>query len=139
MIVDASALIALIEGEKPHAMAVAAALAGNRSVRMGVPSMAECLIVLTVRHGPAGRTVFERLRSEICLGTVDFTTEHAIGAHRAFARYGRGRHRAALNFGDCMTYAVAAVAREPLLAVGNDFARTDLDFDGGVVGRWPTA
>lgn len=138
MIVDASALIALIENEAPYSAAVVAALAGHRSVRMGAPTVAECLIVLTARHGPAGRTVFERLRAEIGLGVVDFTAEHAIAAQRAFVRYGKGRHRAALNFGDCMTYAVATVNREPLLATGNDFAHTDLEFDGGVVGRWPT-
>lgn len=138
MIADASALIALIENEEPHSAAVVAALAAHRPVRMGAPSIAECLIVLTARHGPAGRTIFERLRTEIKLGTIDFTAEHAIAAQRAFARYGKGRHRAALNFGDCMAYAVAIIAREPLLAVGDDFAHTDLQFDGGVVGSWPS-
>ena len=89
VIVDASALIALIEDEEPYSPAVINAIAAHRAVRMGAPSIAECLIVLTARHGPAGRTVFERLRSEIGLGTVDFTAEHAIAAQRAFARYGR--------------------------------------------------
>ena len=138
VIVDASALIALIEDEEPYSAAVIEAIAAHKAVRMGAPSMAECLMVLTARHGPVGRTVFERLRSEIGLGTVDFTAEHAIAAQRAFARYGKGRHRAALNFGDCMAYAVAAVAGEPLLAIGNDFAHTDLEFDRGVVGHWPS-
>lgn len=137
MIVDSSALIAVIEDQKPYSAAVVAALAGQRSASMAAPTVAECLMVLTARHGPAGRTAFERIRAEIGLGTVNFTDEHAIAAQRAFVRYGKGRHRAALNFGDCMTYAVAAVTREPLLAVGNDFPHTDLEFDGGVVGRWP--
>lgn len=98
MIVDASALIALIENEQPYSPAVAAALSGHGSVDVGAPTAAECLIVLTSRHGPRGRTAFERLRTD----------------------------------------AVAAVTREPLVAVGNDFAQTDLEFDGGVVGHWPT-
>ncbi|MFN8033701.1 MAG: type II toxin-antitoxin system VapC family toxin [Mycobacterium sp.] len=139
MIVDASAVIALIENERTHAGAVAAALASYSSARMGAPTAAECLIVLTARHGPRGRTVFERLRTEIDLAVVDFTVDHAMAAQRAYLRYGKGRHRAALNFGDCMTYAVAAVTREPLLAVGTDFSQTDLEFDGGVVGHWPTS
>lgn len=139
MIVDASAVIALIENESLHTSAVSAALASYQPTRMGAPTAAECLIVLTARHGPTGRTAFERLRSEIGLEIVDFTSEHAVVAQRAYLRYGKGRHRAALNFGDCMTYAVAAVTREPLLAVGNDFSQTDLEFDGGVVGHWPTS
>jgi ribonuclease VapC len=139
LIVDASALIALIENEPPHAAAVAAALASYSAARIGAPTATECLIVLTARHGPKGRTAFERLRAEINLGVVDFTGEHALAAQRAYLRYGKGRHRAGLNFGDCMTYAVATVAREPLLAVGDDFTHTDLEFDGGVVGHWPAS
>ena len=55
-----------------------------------------------------------------------FDEGHAIAALDAYSRFGKGRHRAALNFGDCCTYAVASVAGEPLLCTGDDFARTDL-------------
>ncbi len=58
---------------------------------------------------------------------VTFTERHALVATDAFATYGRGRHPASLNFGDCMTYAVARLAQVPLLFVGNDFALTDLE------------
>lgn len=68
---------------------------------------------------------------------VDFTAEHSAAAHRAYVQYGKGRHPAALNYGDTMTYAAAKLANEPLIAVGNDFAQTDLEFDG-VIGYWPT-
>lgn len=57
---------------------------------------------------------------------IDFTERHADLAADAYARYGRGRHEAALNDGDCMTYAVARLANAPLLFVGNGFTRTDL-------------
>jgi ribonuclease VapC len=57
---------------------------------------------------------------------ISFEEEHARVAAEAFARFGKGRHRAALNFGDCMSYAVAKLARQPLLCTGEDFAKTDL-------------
>jgi len=138
VIIDTSAIVALIHDERPHAAQVAAALAGASDPVMSAPTVAECLIVLTARHGPVGRTVFERLRAEINVSVADFTDEHAAAAQRAYLRYGKGRHRAALNFGDCMTYAAAELGREPLLAVGNDFTETDLEFSGGVIGYWPT-
>ena len=50
----------------------------------------------------------------------------------------RGRHPAGLNFGDCMSYATAQLAHEPLLAIGNDFTQTDLEFGEGIIGYWPT-
>ena len=137
MIIDTGAIVALIQDEQPHAALVAAALTGARSPVMSAPTVAECLIVLTARHGPVARTIFERLRSEIDLGVAPFTDEHAAAAQRAFLQYGKGRHRAALNFGDCMTYAVAQLSHEPLLAVGDDFAQTDLEFSG-VIGYWAT-
>ncbi len=136
MIVDTSAIIALIQREDPHAEQVAGALAGDRSPVMTAPGVVECLIVLTSRHGLVARTVFDRLKSEINLGIVVFTADHAAAAHRAYTQYGKGRHRAALNFGDTMTYAAAKLANEPLIAVGNDFTQTDLEFDG-VIGYWP--
>lgn len=137
MIIDTSAIIALIQDEQPQAAEIAAALAGARNPVMSAPTVAECLIVLTARHGAVARTIFERLRAEINLGVAHFTGEHATAAQRAYLQYGKGRHRAALNFGDCMTYAAAQLSHEPLLAVGNDFPQTDLEFSG-VVGYWPT-
>ncbi len=137
MVIDTSAIAALIQNEQPHATLVAAALAGARSPIMSAPTVAECLIVLTARHGAVARTIFERIRGEIVLAVTDFTDGHAAAAQRAFLRYGKGRHPAALNFGDCMTYAAAEMSHEPLLAVGDDFPKTDLEFNG-VVGFWPS-
>lgn len=137
MIVDTSALIALIQNE-PAAEQVAAALAGARSPIIGAATLTETLIVLTARQGPVARTVFDRLRSEINLGAAEFTADHAYAAQRAYLRFGRSRHPAGLNFGDCLSYATAQLAHEPLLAIGNDFPQTDLEFGEGVVGHWPT-
>jgi ribonuclease VapC len=58
--------------------------------------------------------------------TVPFDEAHASVALDAYSRFGQGRHPAALNFGDCCTYAIASLAGEPLLCIGDDFARTDL-------------
>jgi len=135
MIIDTSAVVALIQGETPYAEQVAGALAGDRSPVMTAPSIVECLIVLTARHGPIARTLFDRVRTEINLAVAHFTEDHAAVAHRAYLEYGKGRHPAALNFGDVMTYAAAKVAGESLIAVGDDFPQTDLEFDG-VIGHW---
>lgn len=137
MIVDTSALIALIQRE-PAAEQVAAVLAGTRHPVIGAATLAETLIVLTARQGPVARAVLDRLRSEINLSVAEFTTDHAYAAQRAYQRFGRGNHPAALNFGDCMTYAAAQLSQEPLLAIGNDFPQTDLEFGEGIVGYWPT-
>jgi ribonuclease VapC len=137
MIVDTSALIALIQNE-PAAEQVAAALAHSRSPTIGAGTLTETLMVLTARQGPVARTVFDRLRSEINLGVAEFTADHAYAAQRAYLRFGRTRHPASLNFGDCLSYAAAQLAHEPLLAIGNDFPQTDLEFGEGIIGYWPT-
>lgn len=136
MIIDSSAIIALIEGEAPYTKQIAAALAGDRSPALSTASAVECLIVLTNRHGLIARTVFDRLRTEINLSLAPFTAEHVPVAHRAYVQYGKGRHPAGLNYGDTVAYATAKLAHEPLIAAGNDFAQTDLEFSG-VIGYWP--
>jgi ribonuclease VapC len=72
--------------------------------------------------GPWLRSFLRNADAEV----VPFTEEHLDAAIDAFLRFGKGRHRAALNFGDCMAYAVAAVAGMPLLYTGDDFAQTDI-------------
>ncbi len=136
MIVDTSAIVALAQNESP-AVEITAALVSDRSSAIIAPVATECLIVLTSRLGPTGRTVYERLRVEFNITVAPYTEDHALAAWQAFIRFGKGRHPAALNFGDCMSYAAARVGGEPLVAVGNDFTQTDLEFDGGVIGYWP--
>jgi ribonuclease VapC len=136
MILDSSALIALVQRENPYTEQVAAALAGDRSPVMSTANAVETLIVLTSRFGLTARVVFDRLSAEINLGFQPLTTEHIAVAHRAYIDFGKGRHPAALNYGDTMAYSTAKIAHEPLIAIGNDFARTDLQFEG-VIGYWP--
>lgn len=137
MVIDSSALVALIQQE-PAAERVAATLAADSHPVIGAPTLAETLIVLTARRGPIARTILDRLGSEIGLTVASFDARHAHTAQQAFLRFGRGRHPAGLNYGDCMTYATARIADLPLLAVGDDFPQTDLEFGDGIVGHWPT-
>ncbi|CKM53759.1 toxin [Mycobacterium tuberculosis] len=90
MIVDTSAVVALVQGERPHATLVAAALAGAHSPVMSAPTVAECLIVLTARHGPVARTIFERLRSEIGLSVSSFTPSMPLPRNEPFCDTARG-------------------------------------------------
>lgn len=135
MVIDTSALVALIQNEPP-AVDIAALLANAHHPVIAAPSATECAIVLSARYGAVGRTVLERVRQEFGIGIADYTGEHVAIAHRAYLAFGKGRHSAALNYGDCMTYATARLAAAPLLAVGDDFPQTDLVFDG-LVGNWP--
>lgn len=136
MIVDSSALIALIQREN-RALRIAEVMSTESSCRIGAPTWTETAIVLTQRYGPVGRTILERVRQEFAVAVIDYTADHAAIALDAFSRFGKGRHKAALNFGDCMTYAMARHSTDSLLAVGDDFPHTDLVFAANsVVGRW---
>lgn len=125
MIVDSSAAIALIVAEPGHERLLDR-LFSEPAPGIGAPTLAETGIVLTAKLGPPARTLLARLVAEADLEVVPFGEEHWPVAVAAFRRFGRGRHPAALNFGDCLTYAVARVADESLLCVGDDFSRTDL-------------
>jgi len=125
VIVDSSAVIAVLLGEQGHERLVDR-LADDRAPGIGAPTLAETGIVLTAKLGIAGRTLLARFVEEAGVTVVPFADEHWPVAVDAFSRFGRGRHPAALNYGDCLTYAVARVADESLLCVGDDFARTDL-------------
>lgn len=114
MIFDTSAVIALAQNE-PHARQVAAALISGRQPVIPAPIATECLIVLTSRLGPKGRTVFERIRSEFSISVGEYAADHVVVALQAFTRFGKSRHPAGLNFGDCMTYASAYASGGPLL------------------------
>jgi ribonuclease VapC len=125
MIIDSSAILAVILKE-PGYERVIHELAASPATRIGAPTHLETGIVLTARLGPRGKTVLARFLQENFIETVHFGEAHASVALDAYSRFGKGRHPAALNFGDCCTYAVAFLADEPLLCVGDDFAKTDL-------------
>lgn len=125
MILDSSAIIAVLLDE-PDARRLGLLIGAATDCRVGAPTLVETMMVLTGRRGPIGRTLLGSFLHEKDVEVVPFSDQHARIAQDAFARYGKGRHPAGLNFGDCLTYAVAAVAQEPLLCVGDDFPQTDL-------------
>lgn len=126
MIVDSSALVALVLHESNREL-ILDALAKAPWVGIGAPTLAETGIVLEARLGFEARPLVAMLSEQLDLEIVPFGSAHAREAREAFRRFGRGRHPARLNFGDCLTYAVAKVAGQPLLFVGNDFTQTDLE------------
>lgn len=125
MIVDSSALVAALLREPGHE-AVLELLGDEQAVGVGAATLAETGIVLAARMGVRGRTLLARFAEEMELVVVPLSHEHWGVAVDAFLRYGKGRHPARLNYGDCLTYAVARLADEPLLCVGDDFPQTDL-------------
>ena len=127
MIVDSSAVVAILLREPAHEPLLDVLAADPSTAGIGAPTVAETGIVLWARLGSPGLTLLARFLEEGGLATVPFEHVHWAAAVDAFARFGKGRHRAALNFGDCMTYATARLAGEPLLSLGDDFARTDLE------------
>lgn len=125
MTLDSSALIAILLSEPGHLDLVDKILEAG-VVRIGTPTLVETGIVLGSRRGkPAGRDV-ESLIEELNVTVVGFGELEWRAAVRAYDRYRRGRHKAGLNFGDCLAYAVASVAADSLLFVGRDFSLTDI-------------
>ena len=129
MVIDTSALVAMLCDE-PDAQRLEAAVEADPIRLMSTASYLEAAIVIETRFGePGGRELDLWLhRAGVDVVAVDSDqAEAARGAHR---RFGRGRHPAGLNYGDCFAYALAKISGEPLLFIGDDFANTDI----GVVG-----
>lgn len=103
-----------------------AAISGAERLIAGAPTIFETEMVMSARLGSRGPALVRAFLERVGIEEIPFTPEHRRAATDAFTRFGKGRSPAALNFGDCMTYAVAKVEAEPLLCVGGDFARTDL-------------
>jgi ribonuclease VapC len=126
VILDSSAIVAILLKE-PGYERLRDHLAAAKQVGVGAPTVLESSLVLCSRLGRAGKTLLARFLQEAEIEVVEFVADHWMVAADAFLAYGKGRHRAALNFGDCMTYAVAKLAEEPLLCLGDDFSATDLE------------
>jgi ribonuclease VapC len=125
MTVDTSALIAILFAEPGYLELIDAILEAD-VVRVGAPTLVEAGMVLAGRRGsPAGQELHALVR-ELGITIVPFGEVEWHRAIDASNRYGRGRHRAALNFGDCLAYATAATADDSLLFVGVDFRKTDI-------------
>lgn len=125
MILDSSVIVAIVQRE-PGFDALVALLEDAEQLAIGAPTLTETAIVLEARFSLDSRVVLERFLRAFRVATVTFGPDHWREAARAFRRFGKGRHPAALNFGDCLTYAVARLAGQPLLCVGDDFRQTDL-------------
>lgn len=125
MTLDSSALIAILFSEPGHLDLVDRILAAD-AVRIGAPTLVEASMVFASRRGTPSTQDVEALVAELGVTVVPFGEPEWHAAVDAFQRFGRGRHQAALNFGDCLSYATASVARDTLLFVGDDFTRTDI-------------
>jgi ribonuclease VapC len=125
MVLDTSVIVAIVLKE-PGYETLIDKIGLARAVAVGTPTLLECAMVLTSRMKQDARLVVNGLVRTMNAQVIPFTEEHYDTAVEAFLKFGRGRHAAALNFGDCMSYALAAVAGVPLLFTGNDFARTDI-------------
>jgi ribonuclease VapC len=126
LILDSSALVAIIRREPGHD-ALLDCLGVASTAGVGAPTLVETGIVLSARMGIIGRTLLARVVHDADLAIMPFSDRHWTVAVDAFDRFGKGRHAAALNFGDCLTYATARLADQPLLCIGNDFVLTDLE------------
>ena len=125
MVIDTSALIAILEHE-PEERSFKDALSTAEVLRLSVANLVELSIVAERRRGPAGISAIDDFISSARIELVPVDLEQAFVARIAFSRFGKGRHRAGLNFGDCFAYALAKVLGEPLLCKGRDFALTDV-------------
>lgn len=124
MVLDTSAVIAIV-GQESIGRSLAIKLAESQEAMIGVPTAFEASMILSRRAADAG-VILDRFFRRFSVQPVSFEPQHLTIALEAFLRYGKGRHPAALNFGDCMSYAIAKLARMPLLYTGDDFAKTDI-------------
>ena len=125
MVLDTAAALAILLDE-PERRTFAEAIERDPVRAMSVASFVECSIVLQARFGPDGVRDLDLLlaRAQVSLLPVD--VDQAYVAREAFRSFGRGRHAAGLNYGDCFAYALSRTLGEPLLFKGGDFALTDV-------------
>lgn len=126
MIVDPSAIITIIYGE-PEEKAFLNLVDQASTCFLAAPSYVELSIVLGSRYGNEGIEKLDLLLEELSITILPFSPEQAKLATEAFLKFGKGRHPARLNMGDCFSYALAKAMGQPLLFKGNDFSQTDID------------
>jgi ribonuclease VapC len=125
MIIDTSALVAVLDQE-PEAERIARILASAPELMLSAANLVEVGIVMQVRRGDDGARDLDLLLAKLRVDIAAVTASQADIARKAFRRYGRERHAANLNFGDCFAYALARDKSAPLQFKGNDFAKTDV-------------
>ena len=126
MIVDTSAVIAILKDE-PDASAIAGALQQAEHCSMSAVSYVEAAVITDNNANPVLSRRLDDLLRDIPIRVQSVTPEQAEIARHAYRDFGKGRHKAGLNFGDCFAYALAKEVHEPLLFKGADFHHTDIE------------
>ena len=126
MILDTSAVLAILLRE-PERVAFAYAMQDATVRRLSVAGYLEASIYLDRDHDEIRRASLDSFIREFDIKLEPVTVEQIQAARQAYVFFGKGRHAAALNFGDCFSYALAKTYGEPLLFKGNDFSQTDLE------------
>jgi ribonuclease VapC len=126
MTLDTSAVVAIFQNEAERAEFVALIEEAPRCLISAVSVLEAAMVLEGRRTGDAGADLDQFLR-KASIKTVPFDEEQLAVARLAFRRFGKGRHKAGLNFGDCAAYALAQCSGEPLLFKGADFAATDVE------------
>ncbi len=124
MVIDASALLAILKAEDEH-VSFLHAIARAPIKRLSPVNWFEAAIVAE-RSSPEGRATLEEFVRDAQIRIMPVESDHMMLAHEAWRNFGKGRHRASLNLGDCFAYALAKHVREPLLFKGDDFRKTDI-------------
>jgi ribonuclease VapC len=125
MILDTSSILAILNNE-PERRRFNEAIETAAVVRISAPTYVEASVVVEARFGAEGMRDFDRLLELASVQIESFDSVQAKAARDGFSRYGKGRHPAGLNLGDCFSYALARVVGEPLLFKGEDFSQTDI-------------
>lgn len=126
MIIDTSALLPIVLTEHDESRFLSA-IVSSRSRAISVANWLEATIVVESRGDSVAGSSLEQFVRDAQIKLIDVTVEQADLARDAWRKFGRGRHRARLNFGDCFAYSLAKMRREPLLFKGDDFAQTDFE------------
>lgn len=125
MVIDPSAILAIIYGE-PEELIFIQLIDESEDCLLSSPGYVEASIVLGNKHGKQGIENLNLLITALSIIIVPFSVEQAQLASEAFLKFGKGRHPAKLNMGDCFSYALAKSTNQPLLFKGNDFIHTDI-------------
>jgi ribonuclease VapC len=127
MVIDSSALVAILFGEAESGRLVQAIVTADERV-IAAPTLVEAAAVMLARRGAAGEIALDALVQRLEIEIVPMSTDAATAARRAYRRFGKGvGSPAVLNYADCLSYGVAVARGEPLLFKGDDFMKTDID------------
>ena len=125
IVIDSSALVAILRDE-PERRSFIDAIVDHGEPRLSAATYVEASMVMELRLGDRGGREIDVLIEDVGMAIAPVDQAQATIAREAFRRFGKGRHRAALNFGDCFVYALAKILDAPVLFKGDDFALTDI-------------